>query len=141
MAYDDAIRRILLITGRGCAGGASGATWSWDGSSWTRLQPSVSPLPGDGGSLAYHDQGLSLVLLAPQPGNGCGLLTWTFDGSTWVPHGGAGAPQGPAMVVRDPASRKPLVVGSNGATWRWNGSAWSVVAGAAGAAACGTRAP
>ncbi len=36
MAYDDAFRRVVLTTGKGCtAPGVAGATWSWDGRTWS----------------------------------------------------------------------------------------------------------
>lgn len=134
MAYDDASRRLVLVTGRGCSvAGASGATWTWDGRDWTRLRPPASPPPGDGSAMAYDDQSQALVLAAPEGAHGCTLVTWTMDGETWTLRPGAGSPVLPALMVRDPASRKPLLVPASGESWLWNGDAdaWSVVFGQA----------
>jgi hypothetical protein len=132
MAYDDAFRRVVLTTGRGCtAPGVAGSTWTWDGHDWSRLSPPASPLPADGATLAYHDASQMLVLAVPPVAHGCALVTWTWDTTTWTVHRDAGAPLGPAVAVRDPASRRPLLVSASGQTWSWDGNDWTVVAGPA----------
>jgi len=132
MAFDDATRRLVLVTGRGCsAAGASGATWTWDGHDWSRLRPAASPPPGDGDALAYDDASQLLILSVPAAGHGCTLVSWTWDGTAWALRPDAGSPDGPATAVRDPASRKPLLLPASGESWLWTSGAWSVVAGAA----------
>jgi hypothetical protein len=132
MAYDDAFRRVVLTTGRGCtAPGVAGSTWTWDGHNWSRLSPPASPLPADGPTLAYHDTSQMLVLAVPPAGHGCALVTWTWDTTSWTVHHGAGSPLGPAVAVRDPASRRPLLVSASGQTWSWDGNTWTVAAGSA----------
>jgi hypothetical protein len=130
MAFDDSSRRLVLVTGRGCSvAGASGATWTWDGQNWARLRPPASPPPGDGSSMAYDDASQLLVLTVPAAGHGCALVTWTWDSTAWTLRPSAGSPPGPATAVRDPASRKPLLLPASGESWLWNGGGWAVVAG------------
>ncbi|HEY2703791.1 MAG TPA: hypothetical protein VGL20_08885 [Candidatus Dormibacteraeota bacterium] len=132
MAYDDSYRRAVLVTGAGCtAAGAAGATWTWDWHNWTRLSPAASPPPGNGQTMAYDDASQLLVLTVPQAGRGCGLVTWTWDDTGWTLRPGAGSPVGPAAAVRDPATRRPLLLPASGETWLWSGGAWTVVAGVA----------
>ncbi|HEX3607947.1 MAG TPA: hypothetical protein VH134_18650 [Candidatus Dormibacteraeota bacterium] len=129
MAYDDAFRRVVLTTGKGCtAPGAAGATWSWDGRTWSRLSPLASPPPGTAPSMAYDDATQLLVLTVPDT-HGCGLVTWTWDTTGWALHADAGSPVGPASVVHDPGSRKPLLVSAAGQTWRWTDGGWTIASG------------
>jgi hypothetical protein len=59
-------------------------TWTWNGSTWTRLAPTASPPPRDGYGLTY-DAGRSLVVLAGGfPFNSADpTTTWAWNGVTW----------------------------------------------------------
>ncbi|HEX6493474.1 MAG TPA: hypothetical protein VF112_08165 [Candidatus Dormibacteraeota bacterium] len=130
MAYDDAFRRVLLITGRACAALGGGATtWSWDGHTWSRVSPPGPAIAGDRFTIAYHDASQLMVLAASGPGQACSIATWTWDTTSWAVHHEAGSPRAPAVEVRDPASRAPMLVSASGESWAWSGNAWTVVAG------------
>jgi hypothetical protein len=87
MAYHDARQRVILYGGKcdsgvtGCnSNGFYGATWSWDGSSWTQLSGTG---PGDrSGHRMEFDPALataSIVMFGGYCGTGCGGLlndTW-----------------------------------------------------------------
>ncbi len=92
MAYDPAIRRIVLF------GGADidlhrlpsppvqlfGDTWTYDGTTWTRQSPAASPGERQSAAMAYDAHLGKLVLF------GGGYFdyeindTWTYDGNTWT---------------------------------------------------------
>jgi hypothetical protein len=59
-------------------------TWTWNGTSWTRLAPAASPPPRDGFGLTY-DSGRSLVVLAGGFPFGAAdpTSTWGWNGVTW----------------------------------------------------------
>ena len=66
MAYDAATRTVLLFGGEGMLpegkyGGLSD-TWSWNGTTWTKLSPAASPAARYGASMAY-DPGTEAMLL------------------------------------------------------------------------------
>ena len=61
MAFDAATGTILMFGGSG-ADGVLGDTWSWDGSSWSRLHPATSPPARQGSLMAYDAAAHSVVL-------------------------------------------------------------------------------
>jgi Galactose oxidase, central domain len=130
MAYDDAFRRVVLITGRACGGPS---TWSFDGHAWSRLNPPGTAIGGDRFTMAYHDATQLMVLASSGPGQGCSMATWTWDTTSWTIRHDAGSPRAPAVEVRDPSSRQPMLVSASGEIWTWSGNAWTVVAGASSA--------
>lgn len=78
MAYDPATATLLLFGGMGYGYPmvtALDATWSWSGTTWTKLSPAGSPPPG-GASMAY-DPGTKAMLFVDE---GYGQLddTWTL---------------------------------------------------------------
>jgi hypothetical protein len=128
MAFDDATRTVVLVTGRGC-GAAAGVTWTWDGHVWAQEHPVSSPPAGDGVVLVYDQSSQQLVLFLSPPASGgpCGL-TWTWDGATWTPRGTSSLASA-ATAVADPASRRPLLLTTTGVTWSWDGAAWQSLQG------------
>jgi hypothetical protein len=132
MAYDGAMSRVILF------GGSTGnETWSWDGSTWTVLQPPVSPSPRTGTCLAYDSTRQEITLFGGKdvanPQNEFND-TWTFDGTTWLPHTGLSSPPGRsgANLVDDAARHDVILFGGQNdaagtiynATWSWDGTAW-----------------
>jgi hypothetical protein len=56
-------------------------TWSWDGTTWTQLQPATAPPGRAGQAMATGSQ---LVLFGGYTGSGYLNDTWVWDGSTWI---------------------------------------------------------
>jgi Kelch motif len=142
MAYDDAVREVVLVTVHGC-GGQAVTTWTWDGHAWTRQSPDPSPPPAAGSALAYDDGSQQLVLFSPgpDPAHPClGRATWTWDGFTWTAHPATLLPAAASSAVADPVTRRPLLLTVTGETWRWDGTAWGIVQ-AASSTAAGQRPP
>jgi hypothetical protein len=139
MAFDDATRALVLVTGHGCGAGA-GLTWSWAGTLWAPEHPAASPPAADRGVLAYDQSSQQLVLFVPPPGSGspCGL-TWTWDGAAWTLRGPS-LPASAGMAVADPASRRPLLLTTTGETWSCDGTTWQPLQGGTPRAAEGAAA-
>jgi hypothetical protein len=124
---------------------ASNETWTWDGTSWTLLHPSVSPPALKGARLVADSTHGGLVLFG---GSGSSdeatSFTYTFDGTTWTdrtdyddlrtndhtPPARYGA-----MLADDVADggvalyggRTRDILAGDGLNdlWLWNGSTWS----------------
>lgn len=132
MAYDTALGKIVLF-----GGSAGNETWSWDGASWTPLQPPTSPSPRLQPGLTYDDAHGQLVLFGGKDALNAGNEfndTWTFDGTTWLPHTGLSSPPSrydPVMAYD--ASRRVVILFAGrsdaanttyNATWSWDGLMW-----------------
>jgi hypothetical protein len=157
IAYDAATRTVLLFGGEGMISGGeySGEygglsdTWSWNGTTWTKLSPPASPGASDFDSMAY-DPATATVLL--YRGKCCGPLgqTWSWNGTTWTRlsppaspplSGGWSMAYDPATATvllfggvssqavdesseRTPVSATSAIAGLDG-TWSWNGTTWT----------------
>lgn len=145
MTFDGATGNVVLFGGEGEAG-AFADTWTWDGSSWTQQNPSVSP-PGRVSAAMTYDPGLKLVLMwGGATVQGAGLDDfWAWDGSTWKqlqPSSGPPADSAnghrPAPLLTYDSRRKVDVLIRDGTSvasgqpdvWTWNGIAWTQVASA-----------
>ena len=62
MAYDAASHQLLVFGGAGSGGQPSGATWSWDGTTWTRLNPVTFPAPRSAAAVVYDPATATVVL-------------------------------------------------------------------------------
>jgi hypothetical protein len=83
MAYDPATRTILLFGGHATNlpdQDLLGDTWSWDGTTWTQLQPATSP-PARYGAAMTTDPATGTILLF---GGSDRADTWRWDGTTWI---------------------------------------------------------
>ncbi len=144
MAYDAALRQIVLFGAGFGRCDAIGETWTWNGHRWRPRTPDP-PCP-DGREWMGMDYdvarsqtvlfgGLSTCSSCP----GMYDDTWTWNGATWsaihVPPG-PGVRYGPGMAYD--ASRKETVlfggagcldycVQDLGDTWIWDGSSWTNV--------------
>jgi hypothetical protein len=147
MAYDAATRTVLLFGGEGMSSqgeyGGLSDTWSWNGTTWTKLSPAASPGGSDSDSMAY-DAATGTVLLF---GGGCcnpGLgQTWSWNGTTWTRLSPPTSPplSGGWSMANDPATATVLLFGGIssdrtstrgmlpitplGETWSWNGTTWT----------------
>lgn len=82
MAYDSRSGKVLLHGGREDLGAViryPGDTWSWDGSSWTQLQPATSPEGRWLAAMAEHQATGTIMLLGGQIGN-----PGPFVNETWI---------------------------------------------------------
>jgi hypothetical protein len=136
MVYDEARGRVVLFGGGG-PNGQLGDTWTWDGTTWTQLQPATSPSPRSAASLAYDRAHGRVVLfggVTPVAGGGLKHYgdTWSWDGVTWTQLQPATSPPARQLgnMAWDPTGRQVVLYGGhNGApmgdTWTWDGSTWT----------------
>ena len=59
-------------------------TWTWNGTTWTRLSPPAHPPALENASMAYDPGTGQLVLYGGDGKKGCVHGTWTWDGTTWT---------------------------------------------------------
>jgi hypothetical protein len=132
MAYDAARRTTTLFSGGGVIRGGVGAeTWTWDGTTWTRQNPPVSPPARSGASFAYHGPTKTAVLFGGQKVDHDYLGdTWLWDGHIWtsVPGAGPGA-RSYASMAFDPSTGGLILFGGYDPseladTWKWDGKSW-----------------
>jgi hypothetical protein len=126
MTYDASTGQLLLFGGQPCAASCApvGDTWTWNGSTWTKLSPKASPAPDVDAAMAY-DGATGLVTLV----GGEQLLnqTWTWNGSTWTERSPATKPTAALsqLMAYDPASHLILLISPDGHTWTWDGTNWT----------------
>ena len=130
MAYDAATGNTVLFGGSCDAGGRafySHATWTWDGSAWTKEAPAAHPSARYGAAMAYDAATRTIVLFGGDGSHAFlrGTTTWTWDGSAWTKHTPATHPPAGdgASMAYDAATGN--IVRYNGDTWTWDGSAWT----------------
>jgi hypothetical protein len=145
-AFDPQSGQILLFGGHLQAGTPVNDTWGWDGTNWQQLSAGGAgePTPGGGSQMAW-DPALNQMLLVTPPAAGSGGgQTWIWTGTHWLHQsaGVLGAVDSSIFLGYDPVSRTMLaegccvvqaanLVGEASSTWRWDGSRWLAVAGAA----------
>ena len=145
MTYDAKTGDVLLF------GGASGGpsyltyndTWEFNGSAWTRLNPTLSPETGGWGVVMAYDDVLGAVVLfdSGQVYHGGPYLndTWTFSSGQWtrVLRGTGPSPRGGEAFDYDPALGAAVLFGGNecqnqtglcpnqGDTWTYANGTWT----------------
>jgi hypothetical protein len=135
MAYDAAIRRIVLFGGCCRQGGSLfNDTWTWDGTTWTRMHPSISP-PGTAVmGMAYDGTNGEVVMFGGETTPGSTESTWTWNGTDWTEQHPRHVPQwveGPALTQFHGGV---MMFGGDWdcfedicfdrKTWTWNGHDW-----------------
>lgn len=119
-------------------------TWTWNGSSWRRVQTSTSPAGRIDGSMAYDaTRGVTFLFGGRETGGFNNFLddSWTFDGSNWTQQSPLLSPSRriAAGIAYDDASAEVVLFGgsvedalgelaSSDETWTWNGSEWRLEA-------------
>ena len=96
MAYDPALDTMVLATVGATFGGPRGAVqlWTWDGTNWHQLPPTVLPADAGTPSIVYDPDAGEMVVLV-DAGNvdtdinrfiwgGAEEETWTWNGSSWA---------------------------------------------------------
>jgi hypothetical protein len=147
MAYDAAHQQVVLFGGIATFSGIGGGpeladpgllndTWTWDGSSWTRMNPPTSPPGRFAGTLAPSPDG-RLILFGGLTRTSKLDDTWAWDGATWTKLEPAHHPSGrgwAAMAYNASAHRTVLYGGAFTGTlpmeqpadaWAWDGTDWT----------------
>jgi len=124
---NDGGRRVLVLF----SGGAEADTWTWDGLTWTRQNPPLSPPARVGASFAYHPPTKTAMLYGGMNPKGDFLEdTWLWNGRTWIAASGTGPrARSRASMAFDPARGNVVMFGGfNGGllgdTWIWDGKSW-----------------
>jgi len=130
MVYDSTRRRTLLFGGL-ANGVPSDKTWEWDGTSWLRRTPIVTPPARSGHALAYDVARQRMVLFGGTATTGITLTdTWEWDGATWLERTPSSplTLSGPPALVYDSLRARVLLIGASAdklATWAWDGTTWT----------------
>ncbi len=142
LVYDDATNALLLFSGQDYTGAPPLAdTWTWNGSTWTRLHPAHNPGPLGGAAIAYDPTTRQVVLfggISNVNTGGTFILgdTWTWNGSDWTQQHPASSPpaRADASLAYDGASGQLVLFGGTHTTgfntpdlndtWVWTGSNW-----------------
>ena len=136
MAYDADSDRIILFGGW-TGTGQSTETWAYDfdSNTWTRRNPSESPLPRGGHFMAYDAASDRIVLFGGGDGTTDLGDTWAYDydGDRWIRMNPGTSPSprhGAAMAYDADADRAVLYGGIDGGDETWvydvNGDAWTL---------------
>jgi len=141
MAYDPAAKTVLLFDGGDCNScGGQGQTWSWNGTTWTRLSPPASPPATIWSSMAYDPATKAVLLYDPgecDPCRGREGQTWSWNGTTWTRLSPPASPpaSGGWSMAYDRATATVLLYGGTSylypmvthldETWSWNGTTWT----------------
>ena len=135
-AFDPQIGEVLLFGGTLQTGQSAGDTWAWDGRTWQELDAGrPGPARGSGSDMAWDPTRNQVVLVTPPPAGRGGGQTWTWSGAHWVRAvaGDLGTSYSGIVIGFDPLSNSVMAEGCCQsqprlpATWRWNGSAWSLL--------------
>jgi hypothetical protein len=141
IAYDPTIHELVLFGGYSYSGGVyHNDTWTWNGTTWTLLNPATSPPARQGAPMAFDaDPGVDqLVLFGGVSSSAVLNDTWEFDGTNWAQVStGSGTPTAMqiASMAYDPSSDQVVLFGginSNGSavyntTYTFDGSTWTAL--------------
>jgi hypothetical protein len=135
MAYDLVSGRIVLFGGSGANLSYLNDTWTFDGATWTKLAPPVSPPARTAAGMTF-DAAMQKLVMFGGFSNSDGYFgdTWIFDGATgsWAAASPGLSP--PAVttpsVFTDPLTGSADLYGGFNddgyqvGTWQFNGTAW-----------------
>jgi hypothetical protein len=135
MAYDPATGQIVVFGGSNLNGHDPSATWTWNGTDWTRRSPTTSPTGRAQAAMAYDPATGQLLLFGGQIRGRVSLNdTWSWDGSNWTQLFPSTSPTGRlgASMDYDAATGQLVLFGgarasdnfSYGDTWTWDGRNW-----------------
>lgn len=134
LASDARSKRVLAFGG--CCGQTElpSKTWSWDGSSWSRLQPKTAPSDRINVQFAY-DAAIQRIVLFGGNVHLSGLQSndlWTWDAGTWVrqyPYAAPPPDLANAAIGYDGTHKNIVLLARVGKydveTWTWDGQTWS----------------
>jgi hypothetical protein len=141
IAYDDELHALIMFGGwNPVVGGAAklNDTWTWNGSTWTRLNPATVPPKRGSAVMAFHAETRRLVMFGGDIGDHTNE-TWTFDGQDWKLVSASGPAPGPRTatnLARDDATGTLILFGGEAPTtgtlfgphddtWTWDGTRWT----------------
>ena len=131
LAFDNVRNETVLFGGSRAGGGSSDETWTFNGQTWVRRFPSVSPGPRHAAGMVFDEANGNVVLFSG--GNPNTLAdTWVWNGSDWLQKTPATSPSlrlGNALVY-DRVRRQVVLFGGTGSgafndTWIWDGNNWT----------------
>jgi hypothetical protein len=134
LASDAGSKRVLAFGGCCAQDVLPSETWSWDGSTWTRLHPKTMPADRVGVNFAYDAAIQRIVLFGGyvrSSGNQSNDL-WTWDGATWVRQYPTATPPpdlANAAIGYDSVHTNIVLLFRSGKfdveTWTWDGQNWT----------------
>ena len=137
MAFDSHRNRVVLFAGLGVPGYLND-TWEYDGSTWTQVNPAITPPARDSHSMVYDSNRRVIVLFGGyNPSTNYLSDTWEYNGSNWQQ---VNTPQTPPgrhhhAMVYDSQRRVVVLYGGYSAsdpqmedTWEYNGTTWQQIA-------------
>lgn len=122
----------MVLFGGWTSAGRLDQTWTWDGSTWTRIytSPSETPPSRSGGAMVYDAANHQILMFG-----GAGITqaamndTWKWNGAGWTKLTPATSPSGRAepQMAYDAKNQQVLLFGGNNNgplndTWVWNNS-------------------
>ncbi|MFZ5774639.1 MAG: hypothetical protein ACOY3Z_04065 [Thermodesulfobacteriota bacterium] len=133
IAYD-AARGVTVLYGADPGWEASSAppeTWTFDGSTWTRMTYAQNPVSCGDGALLKYDEARQTVVLVGNPNNPftqgeSGTETWLWNGSSWSQV--SGVQPGYAVIggmAYDSVNQEMVLLSTTMRTWTFNGTAWT----------------
>src|SRR5260370_4332861 len=140
MTYFPVTNTIILFGGdtHTAPNGLRNGTWTFDGITWTALNPAHRPPARYGASLAYDPINHELALFGGEGENGTLDDTWTFDGTDWTDRTSATGPslRYGAVMAYDSVSGAVILFGGLGFsavgtstyesdTWAWKNHTWT----------------
>jgi hypothetical protein len=134
LASDTRSNRVLAFGGCCAQDVLPSQTWSWDGSTWSRLQPKTMPADRFGVNFAY-DAAIDRTVLFGGYVRSSGSQSndlWTWDGATWVRQYPSTTPPpdlANAAIGYDGTHKNIVLLFRSGKfdveTWTWDGQNWT----------------
>ncbi len=136
MAYDSNLERVVMFGGVQSSPGigteVTNEMWTWDGSSWTLLDPGSGPAPRTNFVFAYDPVREELVLFGGYTAAGDVTDTWVYADNGWTLRTPASAPSQSQLAMMDFDPRLGQLVMFGGyaggvrvaTTWTWDGTTW-----------------
>jgi hypothetical protein len=120
MDYDAALGQVVLVVQ---PMGGPAQTWAWDGATWHQILTAQSPR-NQSTAMASDPVAKQLVLF-----DHFDQATWTFDAAAgWSRATALGPSQASLPTMAYDAATRSMVLfvdGGQGATWTWDGKAWT----------------
>jgi hypothetical protein len=133
VAWDPAMREVLLFGGQASDQALLEDTWAWNGSSWREIRsagltPPASPMI----SMAYDEELRAMVLVESDIHFEAPIQLWIWDGVLWRPRSVSGGPTSPVAAIGfDPRTRTMIAMAGEcsgfecrSQTWSWDGASW-----------------
>jgi len=133
LALDVALGRVLLFGGETTAGGQQHVlddTWTFDGASWSQLQPATHPTARSNHAMASDILRGRIVLFGGSSATGIEGDTWEWNGTDWQLRATLGPSPRVSSVCDYDLMRGHIVLhGGNflNDTWEWDGQSWTQI--------------